>query len=305
MQARRRGSAKPIWRIRVAVTPESEEAVTCLMERALATAPSVYTDARTGRSWVTVYLAKSSAWNSRKHEELTNGLRSIAQFGLSLPRIYVAVSRLASKDWAESWKRHFKPLSIGRRLLILPSWSRRRPRPKEAVVTLDPGLSFGTGQHPTTRFCLEELVAARERQKAASLLDVGCGSGILAIVAAKIGYQRVEAFDFDPVAVRAARQNAEKNGVHKAIKLTRKDLTRMPAKVARRFDVVCANLTSDLLVSEVKKIRDRLAKAGRLVVAGILAGQFADVHQTFERHGLALVRSTVQGEWRSGIFQFR
>ena len=115
----------------------------------------------------------------------------------------------------------------------------------------------------------------------------------------------IASFDFDPVAVRAARQNAEKNGVHKAIKLTRKDLTRMPAKVARRFDVVCANLTSDLLVSEVKKIRDRLAKAGRLVVAGILAGQFADVHQTFERHGLALVRSTVQGEWRSGIFQFR
>lgn len=293
-----------MWRIRVPVTAESEEAVTCLMERTLGTTASVYTDADTGRSWVSAFPAGSSDWNGAKRRELTRGLRSIADLGLALPRIHVAVSRVAPQDWAESWKRHFKPLEIGRRLLILPSWSRRRPLKHQAVVVLDPGLSFGTGQHPTTRFCLERLVAFRARQNADSLLDMGCGSGILAIAAATIGYRRVEAFDFDPVAVRAAGKNAHRNRLQGAIEFGRRDLTRMPEKAGARFDVVCANLTADLLVSQAKKIRNRLAAGGHLVVAGILRRQFLEVQQTFAKHRLALIRSTTQGEWRSGVFRF-
>jgi ribosomal protein L11 methyltransferase len=294
-----------MWRVRVPVTYESEEAVTCLMERTLGTTASVYTDANTGRSWVNAYLANSAQWDPAKRAELTRGLHSIAHLGLAIPRIHVAVSRVATQDWAESWKKHFKPLEIRRRLLILPSWSRRRPAKNQAVVVLDPGLSFGTGQHPTTRFCLEQLVDARNRQNANSLLDMGCGSGILAIAAATIGYQQVEAFDFDPVAVRAAAQNAKKNRVQKAIKFVRRDLRRMPETANRAFEVVCANLTADLLVSEAKKIRNRLAQGGRLVVAGILRLQFAEVHQAFEKHRLALVRTKAQGEWRSGVFRIR
>jgi ribosomal protein L11 methyltransferase len=292
-----------MWRVRVPVTQESEEAVTFLMERTLRTTASVYTDANTGRSWVNAYLTKSSDWNAAARSKLTRGLRSIAELGLAIPRIHVAVARVPAQDWAESWKRHFKPLDIRRRLLILPSWSLRRPAKAQAVVVLDPGLSFGTGQHPTTRFCLEQLVDARRRRHASSLLDMGCGSGILAIAAATLGYQRVDAFDFDPVAVRAAAQNAKRNRV--AIRFVRRDLTRMPEKANRGFDVVCANLTADLLVSEAKKIRSRLAKGGQLVVAGILQKQFPEVHQAFAKHRLALVRAKTQGEWRSGVFEIK
>ena len=136
------------------------------------------------------------------------------------------------EDWAESWKRHFKPIEIGDALLVKPSWSKRRPRKNQAVVILDPGLSFGTGQHPTTAFCLREIVRlklAKERGRLArefktrhhadepsalqSFLDIGTGSGILAIAAAKLGYQPVHAFDFDAEAVRIARANARANRV--------------------------------------------------------------------------------------------
>ena len=119
------------------------------------------------------------------------------------------------EDWAESWKRHFKPIEIGRRLLIKPSWSRRRPKPHQQVVVLDPGLSFGTGQHPTTAFCLAEVARLVKNAPARSFLDIGTGSGILAIAAARLNYQPIWAFDFDPEAVRMARANAQTNQVEK------------------------------------------------------------------------------------------
>ena len=129
------------------------------------------------------------------------------------------LNKVPPEDWAESWKRHFKPIEIGGDLLILPSWSKRKPKTGQAVVVLDPGLSFGTGQHATTSFCLNEIVKLRRSSKASelSLLDGGTGSGILAIAAAKLGYKPVEAFDFDPVSVRVARANATSNGVNRKV----------------------------------------------------------------------------------------
>ncbi len=147
------------------------------------------------------------------------------------------------EDWAESWKRHFKPIEIRVKarpsaarqsasqppsLLVKPSWSRRRAAKNQAVVILDPGLSFGTGQHPTTAFCLHEIARCRQPGTAQSFLDIGTGSGILAIAAAKLGYAPVQAFDFDPESVRVAGDNARKNRVTGRLKLTRGDLAKLP-----------------------------------------------------------------------------
>jgi ribosomal protein L11 methyltransferase len=273
------------------------------MENTLGTSASVYTDARTGKSWASAYVTKTAPWNAEQRANLAQGLRAIAGLGLTLPRIQVSVAKVPPQDWSESWKRHFKALSIGRRLLILPSWSRRRPTKGQRVVILDPGLSFGTGQHPTTRHCLEQIVQARRDPQAASLLDMGCGSGILAIAAAAMGYEQVEAFDFDPAAVRATRENASRNGVERAIRISRQDLTKLPNRATRRFEVVCANLTSDLLIAHAGKIRNRLVKGGRVVVAGILLSQFGAVRRAFQKCGLRLTASKAKGEWRSGVFE--
>ena len=145
------------------------------------------------------------------------------------------------------------------------------------MVVLDPGLSFGTGQHPTTAFCLRQLVARRRPGEAQSCLDIGTGSGILAIAAAKLGYAPVDAFDFDPEAVRIARANARRNGVAARIRFSRQDLTKLPRRSARKYSLVCANLISSLLLAERERILARLQPDGVLVVAGILKEEFAQV----------------------------
>jgi len=192
-------------------------------------------------------------------------------------------------------------LSIGGALLLKPSWSRRNARPGQRVVVLDPGLSFGTGHHATTSFCLREVVRFCAHG-GGSFLDMGTGSGILAIAAAKLGANPIEAFDFDPDSVRVARENARRNRVAARLKLAQADLTQLPHQPARRFDLVCANLISNLLVRERKRIVARVAVGGMLVLAGILQTEFEPVRAAFEAEGLRLVRQRQEKEWTSGAF---
>jgi ribosomal protein L11 methyltransferase len=217
----------------------------------------------------------------------------------------ISRKKIRQEDWAESWKLHFKPLLIGSALLLKPSWSRRRPRKGQVVVVLDPGLSFGTGRHPTTAFCLRQLVAGRRPGAAQSCLDVGTGSGILAIAAAKLGYAPVDAFDFDPQSIRVARANARRNGASTKIRFHRQDLTKLPRRSARKYSLVCANLVSNLLLAERTRILARLRPDGVVVVAGILKWEFVQVQSAFAAAGLRLISSRTEHEWRSGAFTRR
>jgi len=233
---------------------------------------------------------------------LRSGLEQIQACGLNIRPGKIITRKVRREDWAESWKKHFKPLKIGRALLVKPSWSRRRPRAGQAVVVLDPGLSFGTGQHPTTAFCLEQLVAHRQAGQLQSFLDIGTGSGILAIGAAKLGYSPVHAFDLDPTSVRIAKANATHNDVLKHVRIFRRDLTRLPLRSVTKFDVICANLVDDLLIAQSKRIVNRLQPDGILVVAGILQAQFERVRLVYADAGLRLVATRVKQEWQSGTF---
>jgi len=135
-------------------------------------------------------------------------------------------------------------------------------------------------------------------------LDIGTGSGILAIASAKLGYQPVHAFDFDPESIRAAKANARVNSVGRKLKITRGDVTKLPAKAGIKFNLVCANLISNLLIAEKRKIVARLQPGGTLVLAGILTAEFSEVQKAFEGLRLKLVASTIEKEWRSGSFCF-
>src|SRR5262249_14591442 len=150
---------------------------------------------------------------------LSCGLAAIARTGLGLGPARIRWLPVPLADWRESWKRHFSPRLIGGRLLVRPSWSPSRPGPGQVEIVLDPGLSFGTGQHPTTDYCLSEVVRLRPRGIRRSLWDVGTGSGILAIAAAKLGFGPIEAWDLDPSAVRVAGQNALENRVRDLVKI--------------------------------------------------------------------------------------
>ena len=291
-----------LWKISVLTSPEAEEAVLNLLAEIFDVPASVYADAETLETFVIVYLEKKSAWSAVSRAQIVAGLQRIEDCGLDVRPGKILAKRIRREDWAESWKRHFKPMEIGTRLLIQPSWSKRRPKKNQVLMILDPGLSFGTGHHPTTRFCLEQLAAFREASKSQSFLDIGTGSGILAIAAAKLGYKPVEAFDFDPEAVRVARANAQQNEVQRKLRLSRQDLSKLPLRGECKYDIVCANLIYDLLLTERQRILNRLSADGVLVLAGILRTQFAEVQKAYEKSGLKLRERQTEKEWESGAF---
>lgn len=152
---------------------------------------------------------------------------------------------VSDASWAGVWKRYFPVLRVGKRIVIKPSWRKHRPRREDVVLELDPGLAFGTGQHATTRLCLEAL---EERMRPGSkVLDVGCGSGILSVAAALLGAKRVDAIDIDPAAVRATKDNVKRNGVERAVRVTEGSLGEdWPSRALSggRYDVVLANISA-------------------------------------------------------------
>jgi ribosomal protein L11 methyltransferase len=287
-----------MWQVSITASAAREEAVIDLLEAAFEVPAAVYHDFRTGKQSVTIYPSRLPMAPRRARAALGRALRRLFP-----ERVGIVIRKLPRENWAESWKRHFKPLEIGRALLIKPGWSRRRARPGQRVVRLDPGLSFGTGHHPTTSFCLGQLAACRRPGCAQSFLDIGCGSGILAIAAAKLGYAPVRAFDFDPQAIRVSRANVRANRVQERVRPRRQDLARLPARSRRRWEVICANLTADLLASQAGKIRARLKPGGQLIVAGILRTEFRRICERFATFGLTLAENEVKKDWHSGRFE--
>jgi ribosomal protein L11 methyltransferase len=288
-----------VWKIAVTTNREGEEAVCELLESRLGVNPAAYANARTGKTVVAVYCDSKPAPALGKI--LKQELKRIRDCGLRIGSAKVLISTIKREDWAESWKRHFKPMEIGDALLIKPSWSRRKPKPGQSTMVLDPGLSFGTGHHATTSFCLEQLVRWRRAGETQSVLDIGTGSGILAIAAARLGYLPVHAFDFDPEAVKVANRNAQVNKVASLVRIKRQDLGRLPLRPVRQYDVICANLISTLLVAERIRIVNLLKPAGRLVIAGILKSEFVSVERAFNLLGLRTIKSKAKKEWRSGV----
>lgn len=289
--------ARTLLHVRLATSAGAEDAVADLVARTTGQAPSIYCDAATGAVSVSAYLGAAAPVALRR--TLQEGLGRIRACGLDPAPGRISIRRIRREDWAESWRRHFKPFEIGHRLLVKPSWSRRKARPGQATLILDPGLSFGTGHHPTTRFCLEQLVHARRPGERQSFLDVGCGSGILSLAAVKLGYDPVEAFDIDPEAVRVAEENARRNGLAGRICLRQADLTRLPRHKAGKHDVVCANLVHDLLLAARGRLKTWVKPGGILVLAGILAHQLPRVRRAYARSGWLPGAHAVRGEWES------
>lgn len=296
---------KPLWRISVVTTLEAEDAVADLLGDILSQPASSYFNLETRVSVVNVYGGEKAIRTPTVLKNISDGLKRIQDCGLKVGAGKISITKVRREDWAESWKRHFKAIEIGTALLVKPSWIKRKPRRNQALVVLDPGLSFGTGQHPTTSFCLGELVQRRDENRQKSFLDLGTGSGILAIAAVKLGYQPVRAVDFDPECVRVALANARANQVENSLKILRGDVTKLPLKPARQYDLVCANLISNLLIAERRRIVKQLRPDGTLVLAGILKSEFSTVQKAFEALGLKLIADKSENEWQSGSFCLR
>jgi ribosomal protein L11 methyltransferase len=291
----------PLWQIAVCTSLEAEEAAAALLERLFGQPAVSFTSMLTHRATVMVY--SSSAPAASKRAALESGLQHLQTSGLQTENPEIIIRNVRREDWAESWKKFFHPIEIGSALLIRASWSRRAARKGQRVIELDPGLSFGTGQHATTAFCLQQIVQHRAGGSR-SMLDLGTGSGILALAAGRLGYAPVLAIDNDPVAVRIAEANVRKNRLAGRVTVQKRDLAKLGERSRRTFDLVCANLTDDLLLEWRSRIINRLAPGGVLVLAGMLKSQFARVRQAYETAGLGLLENAVEEEWQSGAFSW-
>jgi ribosomal protein L11 methyltransferase len=293
---------RTLWKISIATSPEAEDAVAQLLENAFGQLPSSYTHVETRTTTVTVYLTKKPVLDRAKRAEIAADFRRIKGVGFDAGSGKLSLAKVKHENWAESWKRHFKPLEIGPELLIRPSWSKRRARKGQAVVVIDPGLSFGTGQHPTTAFCLQQIVSRRRPGERQSFFDIGSGSGILAIAAVKLGYAPVQAIDCDLEAIRIAHANARQNRISHRIVFRPQEVATLPRRPRSKYTLICANLISNLLMKERGRILAQLEPAGMLVIAGILKEEFAEVQKAYEAAGLELVAAKTENEWRSGSF---
>ena len=286
----------------VNTSPFAEDLVSALLESVFKSTPSIWSDLDANKSKVTVYLEREDI-TKIEEELMRQGINAIDESGFDVGEGVWEITPVKREDWSQSWKRHFHPIEVSNRLLVKPEWEDVKAKSGQIVVTLNPGLSFGTGHHPTTLFCLKQLAEHAPNNEQRSFLDAGSGSGILAISAAKLGFSQVVAWDFDPQAVRVARENAKQNNLDGELSFDVKDLTQMTTG-GQKFDVICANLIYDLLIDESEKLISWTASDGCLILAGILKEQFSLVRDTFCRAGMKMIDNEVCGEWCSGVFRF-
>jgi ribosomal protein L11 methyltransferase len=217
-----------------------------------------------------------------------------------LQRLYPRIppptfQRVEEEDWAEAWKQGYHPIRVGERFLIRPAWIEVEPGPGEIVIEMDPGMAFGTGTHPTTQLCLQacEWLA----QPGISMLDLGTGSGILAIGAAKLGCDQVLARDTDEVAVRSARENVRRNGVASRVTVEQGSLDDLVGS-SRQFDLCMANLTAKIITRMAGQGIEQLAKpGGTFVFSGLIEEQADDVIQILRQVYLHPVDQRQLGDW--------
>ena len=206
---------------------------------------------------------------------------------------------VADEDWAETWKAYIHAEKIGQRIVVRPTWEEYTPQGDEIVIDLDPGAAFGTGAHVTTAMCLrwlEHLVCPRMR-----VYDVGCGSGILAIAASKLGAGEVIAVDYDPVAVSVAEENIRANHVHNAAAL-QSDLLAVCTGLEPAA-LITANIIADIIIRLFDQLDAYLAPGGVLLASGIIDDRIADVERAAAAHGYTVLDMTCEKEWAAMIIR--
>ena len=225
-------------------------------------------------------------------EELQTALAKLPGFGVIGAGTELTLRYVEEADWATAWKAYYKPMRIGQHLVVTPPWETPALSPDDLAIVVDPGMAFGTGSHPTTQLC---LVALEEYVKPGmAVADVGTGSGILAIAAAKLGASLVAANDNDPLAVKIAAENAVVNGVSVAVSDT---LPPGP------YAVVVANILADVIIGMAAQLASWTQPSGTLIASGIIDTREADVRQAVAAAGFVSKDTRHQGEWVALIFE--
>jgi len=203
---------------------------------------------------------------------------------------------IIGQDWGEEWKKYFKPLRVSRNIVIKPTWERYTPAGRDIVIEIDPGMAFGTGQHPSTRMCLqaiEDILLKDRTSRKWRVLDVGTGTGILGISCAKLGAERVVCVDVDKKAAEIARENVMINHVEDRVEVINRDVTT----IHEPFDLIVANLTAKILIKLCSHLISLIENGGYLVISGVIDQNRSDIDSHFLTHTFTAHRVIIEKEW--------
>ncbi len=202
-----------------------------------------------------------------------------------------------SDDWKEQWKSFFHRTTIGQKIVVRPPWEEASTQPNHINVVIEPGMAFGTGLHETTRLCAQVL--EQTLGQGMTILDVGCGSGILSIIAAKLGAATIQAIDIDPDSITATKENSERNGVAPFITSSTKPL----AAIDQTYDLVVANILSHILLNLSADLCRCVRNGGQLLLSGILLEKADDITTAFQRFGMQLETQSQEGQWVAQVWR--
>jgi ribosomal protein L11 methyltransferase len=225
-------------------------------------------------------------------DDLRLSMLDLKAFGLDTGIATIVSGEVDEDDWSTAWKKYYKPVKVSDRITVAPSWEDYEAGPDEQIIRLDPGMAFGTGTHPTTILCiraLEKMIRGGEK-----VIDVGCGTGVLSIAAAKLGAKEVLAVDLDQVAVESAAFNAEINRVSDRVNVRKNDLLR---QLDGTYDLIVANILAEVIVTFADQVAERLKPNGIYITSGIISKKAEVVKDALEEAGLPVMETFNEDDW--------
>lgn len=246
---------------------------------------------RFGEIIVKAWLQRN-AWFADSFQQIKAEVQKLSSYGILAGSCTILSEIVEDGEWATAWKAYYKPIRVGKRLLIRPIWEEMNLQPQDLEIALDPGLAFGTGSHPTTQLCLRFL--EDYLKPGDSFLDVGCGSGILTIAAAKLGAGVLSAVDIDELAVHSTIENLKLNGLAEKVRVIHGDLVEQIQEPVR---VVTANIVADAILRLLPNIEPLLVSQGLFIASGIITTREEDLVKATEEAGLSILEVRREGDW--------
>lgn len=225
-------------------------------------------------------------------EEITQKMGMLKEYGINIGEGSVSLIEVDENDWAHSWKAYYKPAKIGEKIVVKPTWEEYEKSDDDIVIELDPGMAFGTGTHETTSMCIVEL--ERYVKPDSVVFDIGCGSGILSIAAAKLGAKHVLGVDLDEVAVKVSKENVDENNVSDIVEIKYGNLMDV---VSDKADIVVANIMADIIKILAKDVKNFLKEDGVFISSGIILDKIEEVKSALVENKFEVIGVRTQGEW--------
>ena len=233
-------------------------------------------------------------------ENVRHRISTLKDFGIDPGEGSVSLDTVNEADWANNWKKYYKPTKVGEKIVIKPSWEEYEEQDGDIVIELDPGMAFGTGTHETTSMCICQL--EKYVTPDAKVFDIGCGSGILAIVAAKLGANDVTAVDLDEVAVEVAKENVKESNVEEQVTVLHGNLTDV---IHDKADVVVANIIADIIKILAKDVQQFMKEDAVFISSGIILAKIDEVVESLEENGFEIVEVIRKGEWSAIVSKIK